>query len=105
MLFVFGWLLVAIFDALLDPPLLIRALNVHVLDADGAAVCITQHTEKVTEAHLVDPSHTVGEELTVEIPYRQPVRSWVELAGHVRLFPSQRVKVRNAMAANAVYTN
>jgi len=104
-LFVFGRLLVAILDTLLDPLLLFRALNMHVLDADGAAVRITQHAEQVTEAHLVDPAHTVGEELAVEVPDREPVRGRIELARHVRLFPPQWVKVRNAMAAHAVHAN
>ena len=38
------------FDVVLDPPLLVGLLDVHVLDADGPAVGVAQHAEDVAEA-------------------------------------------------------
>ena len=38
-------------DLLLDPALLLGVLDVHVLDADGAAVGVAQHVEDVAERH------------------------------------------------------
>ena len=38
-------------DALLDPAALLGVLDVHVLDADGAAVGVAQHAEDVAQLH------------------------------------------------------
>ena len=40
-------------DLLLDPALLLRVLDVHVLDADRAAVRVAQHVEDVAERHAL----------------------------------------------------
>ena len=98
----FGRLLVLALDLGLDPLLLVGVLDVHVLDADGAAVRVAQHAEQVAEAHLVDAADAVGEELAVEVPDRQPVGRGVEFAWRVRLLPSQRIEVGDEVAAHAV---
>ena len=40
------------FDMLLDPPLLVGLLDVHVLDADAPAVGVAQHAEQVAQGHV-----------------------------------------------------
>ena len=37
------------FNALLNPALFIGGVNVHVLNADGAAICVAQYTEQITQ--------------------------------------------------------
>ena len=51
-----GELVVAALDLLLDPALLVELLDVHVLDADGAAVRVAQHAEDVAERHAAWPA-------------------------------------------------
>ena len=92
-------------DLVLDPELLVGVLDVHVLHTDGAAVGIAQHAEQVAEAHLVDATDPVGEELPVEVPDREAVRRGVELARRVRFLPTQRVEVGDQVAADAVHTD
>ena len=89
-------------DLGLDPALLLGVLDVHVLDADRAAVGVAQHAEQVAERHLLGAGDAAGEELAVEVPDRQPVRQRVELLGHRRLLPAQRVEVGDEVAADAV---
>ena len=45
-----SWTLIAL-DLRLDPALLVRVLDVHVLDADRAAVRVAEHAEQVAEVH------------------------------------------------------
>ena len=89
-------------DLGLDPALLLGVLDVHVLDADRAAVRVAQHAEQVAERHLLRAGDATGEELAVEVPDRQPVRRRVELLGHRRLLPLQRIEVGDQVAADAV---
>ena len=93
---------VAPLDLGLDPALLLGVLDVHVLDADGAAVRVAQHAEQLAELHLLDAADAAGEELAVEVPDRQPVRERVELGRHDRLFPVQRVEVGDQVTAHPV---
>ena len=50
-------------DLLLDPVLLGQLLDVHVLDADRAAVGVTQHVQDLAELHPLGAGEPVGEEL------------------------------------------
>ena len=95
-------LLDAPLEPLLDPLLLIGVLDVHVLDADRAAVRIAQHAEEVAEAHLGHAADAVGEELAVEVPDRQAVGGRIELLGCQRLLPAQRVEVGHQVTAHPV---
>ncbi len=89
-------------DLGLDPALLLGVLDVHVLDADRAAIGVAQHAEQRAELHLLGAGDTTGEELPVEVPDRQPVRQGVELFGHRRLFPLERIEVGDEVSADAV---
>ncbi len=89
-------------DLGLDPPLLLGVLDVHVLDADRAAVGVAQHAEERSELHLLGAGDAAGEEFPVEVPDRQPVRQWIELLGHRRLFPLQRIEVGDEVTAHAI---
>ena len=78
-------------DLLLDPPLLGRVGDVHVLDADRPAVGIAQDTEDVAQLHLldrpadrgVDAVAVAGQELPVEVPDGEAVGGRVELGVHL----------------------
>ena len=74
----------------------------HVFDADGAAIRITQHTEQITERHLGGTCHTTSEELAVEIPDGQSVRDGVELDRKLGLFPAQGINVGDEVSANTM---
>ena len=69
-------------DLGLDPALLVGVLDVHVLDADRAAVRVAEHAEQVAERASLLARHAAGEELAVEVPDRQPVGGRVELVRH-----------------------
>ena len=75
-------------DLVLDPRLLGRLLDVHVLDADRAAVGVAQHVQDVAERHAVAAAEAVGEELAVEVPDGEPVGGRVELGVHDRVLPA-----------------
>ena len=66
-------------DAVLDPAPLLGVLDVHVLDADGAAVGVAQHAEDVAQLHRALPAEAADGELAVEVPQRQPVLGDVEV--------------------------
>ena len=89
-------------DVLLDPALLVRLLDVHVLDADGAAVGVAQHVEDRVELHPGAPGDAAGEELAVEVPDGEAVGGGVELGVEVGLLGAERVEVGDEVAADAV---
>ncbi len=89
-------------DLLLDPALLGGLLDVHVLDADRAAVRVAQDAEQLAQLHLRHAADAAGEELAVEVPDRQAVRRRVQLDGHLRLGPAQRIEVGDEVATDAV---
>ena len=93
------------FDLRLDPALLGGLLDVHVLDADRAAVRIAQHAEQIAELHLLVAADATGEELAVEVPDRQAVCGRIELVGHLRLLPAQRIEIGDEVAAHAVHAD
>ena len=93
------------FDVFLDPALLVGLLDVHVLDADRAAVRVAQHAENVAQRHGFVAGEPVGVELAVEVPHREAVRRRVELGVHVRLFRRQRIEVGDQVAAHAIHVD
>ena len=93
---------VGAFDLALDPVLLVGLLDVHVLDADRAAVRVAQQSEQVAEPHLGRTRHAIGQELAVEVPDREAVRCRIELDRSVRLLPAQRIEVGDQVPTHAV---
>ena len=93
------------FDLLLDPALLVGLLDVHVLDADGAAVGVAQEVQDVAEGMAVAPADAVGEELAVEVPDGEAVGGRVELGVHARLLGRQRVEVGDEVAPHPVHVD
>ena len=85
----------------LDPAPLLRVLDVHVLDADGAAVRVAQHAEEVPQLHHRLAAEAAGGELAVEVPQGQPVGGDVEV-GVAALLVLQRVGVGHQVAAHPV---
>ena len=95
---------VGLLDALLDPFALLRILNVHVFNADGARICIAQTIEDFPQRHVGFPAKTACGELTIQIPHRQAVAGDIQ----VRMAPhtiSQRVSVSSKVPARAVCVN
>ena len=89
----------------LDPTLLVGVLNVHVLHADGAAIRVAQHAEKVTQAHLGGAGHATGEELSIEIPDGQSVGDGVQFHRELGLLPAQRIDVGDEVSADPVHAD
>ncbi len=79
-------------DTLLDPPTLLRILQVHVFDADRAGVRVAQHAENLPKFHQGATAEASGGELPVEIPQCQPVAEHVEV-GMRTLLVFQRIGV------------
>ncbi len=98
-----GRLHVRLLDALLDPAALLGVLDVHVLDADGAAVGVAQDAEDVAQLHepAALAAERAGGELAVEVPQRQAVRLDLEV-GVAALLVLERVGVGHDVAAHAV---
>ena len=88
-------------DPVLDPLALLGVLDVHVLDADRAAVGVAQDAEDVAQLHERLAAEAAGRELAVEVPQRQAVGDDVEV-GVAALVVLQRVGVGHQVAAHAV---
>src|SRR5690606_14006096 len=67
-------LLVLDFELLLEPTTLLRILDVHVLDAERAAIGVAQHAEDVAELHHALAAEATRDELAVEEIGRAPRR-------------------------------
>ena len=100
------------FDLFLYPALLLGILDVHVLDADRAAVGVTQHMEDVTQGHAFGVAHpgvdalgSTGQELAVEVPDRQAVGGGIELGVHLGRLGCQRVQIRYQVAAHPIHVD
>ncbi len=90
------------FDLLLDPLLLGSVLDVHVLDADRAAVGVAQDPQDLAELELFDSAESAREELALEVPDREAVGGGIELGLHPRRLPLQRIEVGDEVTAHAV---
>ncbi len=100
-LLVTGRLAVGSLHALLDPLALLGVLDVHVLDARGAAVGVAQDAEDVAQLHEAVCAERPRGELAVEVPQGEPVGLDVEV-GVAALAVLQRVGVGHQVAAHAV---
>ncbi len=98
-----GWVgtLGGAFDPLLDPDPLVRLLDVHVLDADPAAVGVPQDAQNVAQGHRPLAGEAVDGELAVEVPQGQPVADDVEV-GVAADGELERVGVGHQVAADPV---
>ena len=88
-------------DPVLDPAALLRVLDVHVLDADRAAVGVAQHAEDLAQLHQRLAAEAAGRELAVEVPQRQAVGHDVEVGVAAQL-ELERVGVGHQVAADPV---
>src|SRR5690606_4912819 len=64
-------LLVGALELLLEPVALLVVADVHVLDADRAAVRVAQHAEDVAELGLALAAEAARDELSLEVPERE----------------------------------
>ena len=88
-------------DAVLDPLALLRVLDVHELDAGGAAVRVAQHAEDVAQLHHGLAGEAADRELALQVPQGEPVLDDVEV-GVLALAVLQRVGVGHDVAADPV---
>lgn len=94
--------LVRALDPLLDPELLVRALDVHELVADGLAVGIAQHLEDGFEGRLTPWDEPFSEEGSGEIPQRESVGCRIEFGAHGGTGQVQRIERREQMPTNPI---
>jgi hypothetical protein len=94
-------LLVLDLDVVLEPLALARVLDVHVLDADRAAVRVAEHAEDVAELHRALAAEAARDELAVEVPEGEAVALDLEV-GVRALHVLERVDVGHEVAAHAV---
>src|SRR5690606_16347235 len=85
----------------LHPPPLHRVGQVHVLDADGAAVRVAQDPQDVPQRQAGGAGEAAGGEGAVQVPQGQAVVGDVEV-GVTALAVGQRVGVGHEVAARAV---
>ena len=78
-----------------------RVLDVHVLDADGAAVGVAQHAEDLAQLHPRLAAEAAGGELALQVPQGQAVLVDVQV-GVLALAVLQRVGVGHQVAADPV---
>src|SRR5699024_3273846 len=96
-----GQLLVGDLDLRLEPASLHGVGDVHVLEADGAAVALTQQSEDAAEGHHRLGAESAGGELAFEVPQGQTVLVDVEI--WVRALPvDQGIDVGHEVTAGAV---
>src|SRR5690606_29914704 len=94
-------LLVGALELLLEPVALLVVADVHVLDADRAAVRVAQHAEDVAELGLALAAEAARDDLSLEVPEREAVRLDLEVMV-LALLVGERVDVGHEVAAHAV---
>ena len=96
-------LLVAALNALLQPALLLRIGDVHVLHADRAAVGAADDGEDLAQGRGLQTQHVVEEDRAVVVGLGEAVGRRVQLAGVTRRHGNaERVEVGPQMAAHPV---
>ena len=88
-------------DPVLDPAPLLGALDVHVLDADPAAVGVAQHAQHVAQLHLLLAGEAADRERAVQVPQGQAVLQHVQVGVPADL-ELERVGVGHQVAADPV---
>ena len=93
------------FDVLLDPPLLLGILDVHVLHAEGPAVGVAQDVQDLVQGGQVLAGQAVGHELTGQVPDGQAVVERVELGVELGRLGVQGIEVGDEMAPDPVHVD
>jgi hypothetical protein len=93
-------LLVGLLQFFLEPGPLLRVLDVHVFNTDGAAVGVAQNTEDFAQQHGAPAPKTTGHKFAVQIPEGQTVALEFEV-GVGALPILERVDVGHEVTANA----
>jgi hypothetical protein len=95
-------LLVPPFDPLLDPGLLRRIVDVHVLHAHVAAVGPAHDRQDLPDARGLQPQNAVEEDRPVHVRLGEPVVRRVQLRVAAPRLQAERVQVRRQVAADAI---
>ena len=90
---------------LLDPALLGRVLDVHVLDAEGPAVGLAEQLEDLVEGGRLQPGQAVGQEGPGQVPDGEAVGGRVELGVEVDRLDVEGVEVGHQVPAHAVHVD
>ena len=89
-------------DAALDPGLLIRALDVHELDADARAIGLFQDRERFAQRAPGEAQHAVEIDWTVIVGFSEAVARRVKLGMVLVAFELEWIQRRDQMAAHAI---
>ena len=89
-------------DALLDPGLLVRILDMHELDADARTVDVMQSRLDFAHGGMFAAEHAVDEDRAVPVALAETVGRRVELGMVLGLVQAQRVEPGIEMAAHPV---
>ena len=98
------------FDGSLYPAFLFGVLDMHVVDACGAAVGIAHLAQDVAQDHLARSGlagiGVIGvEELAVEVPHRESVGLGIDVDVGIGLAQTQRIEVGDQVATNSVHVD
>ena len=89
-------------DALLDPRALRGILDVHVLDADDAAVDAAQRADDLAQRRLLEAELAAEEDRAIEVFFAEAVGGRLELGVAPDRLQVERVEPRGEVAARAV---
>ena len=89
-------------DTFLDPLVLVRRLDVHVLDADGAAIGGAHRVHDLAEGRVFEPEHVVDEDAPAEIGIRETVSAGIELGMEFGHLKPEGIEIGDQMPAHAI---
>ena len=89
----------------LHPALFFGVLNVHIFNTDGAAICIAQNMQQLTQSHAVCARHSASEKFAIQVPNCQSVSCWIKFNGQFGLFPMQRINICDEMTTHTMNTD
>jgi hypothetical protein len=89
-------------DAFLDPGLLVRLLDVHEFDPDGAAIGLAHNLEDLPQGRSFQAQHVVDEDRPVQILGLEAVGRGIELRMGLDGLEAERVQVGLQVAAHPV---